>query len=411
MQAKIKKILKLSVINYKKQAKESEMDIINTTENLEKACQILSKQKVIAIDSEFIREKTYYPLPCLIQVGYKGGAILIDPLAKAMDMRPFFAILANKSILKVFHSGRQDIEILYNLSGFVPTPVFDTQIAAQVCGLGECVSYENLVRAFCGIELDKSCRLTNWQLRPLSEEQLNYAAGDVTHLITCYEKIVVYLKENHREDWIKEDLDDLVDISHYEVKPEDAWLRIRHNSHSIQFLNALKALATWREKRAMRQNVARPNIIKDDLLLNIATAQPQKLEDMKSVRGMRPDIARSVLAEEMISVLKDLEKTGLDKKLNKQDKEKEISLPATKQSLYEILKLLLKIKCNEYGIVPHLVSSEQNLREYIKHPRAKNQILSGWRYDVFGKTAQAFRRGEMAIAYNPQTHQIDVKEI
>jgi len=386
------------------------MKLIDTTQELENACEILKKQKVIALDCEFIREKTYYSIPCLIQVGYSEGAVLIDPLAKEMDMSKFFAILQDKDILKVFHSGRQDIEILYNLSKKVPVSIFDTQIAAQVCGLGESVSYENLVRFYCGVELDKSCRLTNWQLRPLTEEQLNYAAGDVTYLITCYEKISSYLKENHRESWIEEDMNDLTDISHYEINPDDAWQRIRHNSHSVPFLNALKTLAAWREKRAMRQNVARPNIIKDDLLLNIATACPKSLDEMKQVRGMRPDVARSVLAEEMIEALKEMEEKGFDKKINKKDKEKEITLAPSNQSLYEILKLLLKIKCNEYGIVAHLITSEKNLREYIKHPRAKNQILSGWRYDVFGKAAEAFRRGQLMLSYNPQTHVIDFKE-
>lgn len=386
------------------------MKLIDTTKELENACEILKKQQVIALDCEFIREKTYYSIPCLIQVGYTDGAMLIDPLAKEMDMTSFFGILQDKDILKVFHSGRQDIEILYNLSKKVPVSVFDTQIAAQVCGLGESVSYENLVRFYCGVELDKSCRLTNWQLRPLTEEQLNYAAGDVTYLITCYEKIAAYLKENHRESWIEEDMNDLTDISHYEIDPDEAWQRIRHNSHSIPFLNALKTLASWREKRAMRQNVARPNIIKDDLLLNIATACPKSLEEMKQVRGMRPDIARSILAEEMIAVLNEMEEKGFDKRINKKDKEKEVTLAPSNQSLYEILKLLLKIKCNEYGVVAHLITSEKNLREYIKHPRAKNQILSGWRYDVFGKAAEAFRRGQLTLAYNPQTHLIDFEE-
>lgn len=387
------------------------MKLIDTTKDLEKACKILKKQKVIAIDCEFIREKTYYPIPCLIQVGYEREALLIDPMAKEMDMSAFFDILQNEKILKVFHSGRQDLEILYNLSGHVPVSVFDTQIAAQVCGLGETVSYENLVRAYCEVELDKSCRLTNWQLRPLSEEQLNYAAGDVTYLLTCYEKIAAYLKENHREEWVAEDMADLVDIEHYDINPENAWLRIRHNSHSLLFINALKALACWREKRAIKQNVTRQNIIKDELLLNIATAYPKTLDEMKQVRGMRSDIAKSKLAQEMIEALKEMEIKGLDKKLTKQDKDKDVSLAPSSQSLYEILKLLLKIKCNEYGIVTHLVTTEKNLREFVKHPKAKNQILSGWRYDVFGKTAQEFRRGKMGITYSPEHHDIEIKKL
>jgi ribonuclease D len=387
------------------------MNLIATTKELEEACKILKKQKLIAIDCEFIREKTYYSIPCLIQIGYKNGTVLLDPLAKEMDMSAFFAILTDKKILKVFHSGRQDIEILYNLSHTLPTPVFDTQIAAQVCGLGESVSYENLVRYYCNVELDKSCRLTNWQLRPLTEEQLQYAAGDVTYLLTCYNKIMEYLKEQKRESWIKEDIEDLLNISHYKNNPEEAWLKIRHNSHSVAFLNALKVLASWREKRAMQQNVSRQNIIKDDILQNIATAFPKNLEEMKLVRGMRSDIARGVLAEEMIKVLNDLKEQGFDNSLTKIDKEKDINLPAGSLSLYEILKLLLKIKSNEYGIVAHLITSEKNLREYIKNPKASNSILKGWRFDVFGKVAESFRRGKLALSYNSTTHEIDIKTL
>ena len=389
------------------------MNLIDTTEKLAKACKILKKQKVIAIDCEFIREKTYYPIPCLIQIGYENSAYLLDPLAKEMDMSDFFAILQNKKILKVFHSGRQDIEILYNLSGQIPENIFDTQIAAQACGLGECVSYEGLVRFYCGIELDKSCRLTNWQLRPLTEEQLNYAAGDVTHLLKCYEKMNAYLEEYNRKDWIKEELAELGDISHYEIKPEDAWQRIRHNFHSIQFLNAIKELAAWREKKAIAKNIARPAIIKDELLLNIAVAFPKTLEELKQVRGMRPDIAKSSLAQEMLQVLKDLDAKGLDKALSKEDKEKDISLPPTSLSIYEVLKLILKIKCNEYGIVTHLVATEKQLREYIKYPKQRKQhnILKGWRYEVFGKTAEGFRQGKLAITYSPEHHNIEIKEL
>ena len=387
------------------------MNLIDSTKELENACKILKKQKVIAIDCEFLREKTYYPIPCLIQIGYDDGVFLLDPIAKGLDFTAFFKLMQNKKILKVFHSGRQDIEIIYNLSGEIPTPVFDTQIAAQACGLGDCVSYENLVRVYCGMELDKSCRLTNWQLRPLTQEQLEYAAGDVTHLLPCYHKIAAYLKENNREEWVAEDMEDLVDIKHYKVEPQEAWLRIRHNGHSVSFINALKALACWREERAMRQNTSRQNIIKDDFLINIATAFPKTLNEMKQVRGMRSDIAKSVLAKEMVDVLCELAEKGFDRSLGKLDREREVTLPPTQQSLLEILRLLLKIKSNEYGVVSHLISSEKNLREYIKNPKAKNQILSGWRYEVFGKTAEEFRRGKLGLIYDPSLKNIVIKEL
>jgi ribonuclease D len=387
------------------------MNLINTTEELNQACILLNKQKIIAIDCEFIREKTYYPIPCLIQIGYKEGAFLVDPLAKEVDFSNFFDLLQNKSVLKIFHSGRQDIEILYNLSGKVPTPIFDTQIAAQACGLGESVSYENLVRIYCNQELDKSCRLTNWQMRPLTEEQLEYAAGDVTHLITCYEQIARYLKENKREKWIAEDMSDLIDESHYKINPEDAWLRIRHNSHSTLFLNTLKALATWRENRAIQHNTSRQSVIKDEMLVNIATAHPKNLEEMQHVRGMRSDISRGVLAKEMLEILTTLNTAKLDKKLCKADKEKDVSLTMGQQSLYEVLRLLLKIKSNEYGVVPHLITSEKNLREYIKDPKADKHITKGWRYEVFGQTAELLSQGKIGITYDPSSKEIVVKEL
>lgn len=386
------------------------MNLIDTTEELQKACKILKKQKLIAIDCEFIREKTYYPVPCLIQVGYEDGAFLFDPLAKKMDFKDFFALLQNKKILKIFHSGRQDIEILYNLSKEIPTPVFDTQIAAQACGLGECVSYENLVRVYCEKELDKSCRLTNWQLRPLSAEQLEYAAADVTHLIPCYKKIAEYIKENNREEWISADMEDIVNIAHYNINPEEAWLRIRHNSHSVTFLNALKALAAWREKTAMKHNITRNNILKDDMLINIATAFPKTMEEMQCVRGLRSDIAKSKYAKEIVEILSNLTDDKFDKKLGKFDRDREVTLSPSMQSLYEILRLLLKIKSHEYGVVSRLIATDKTLREYIKNPKGKHEILSGWRYEIFGKTAVDFCKGKLAISYDAKSRDIVIKD-
>ncbi len=387
------------------------MTLIDTTKELENACKILKKQKTIAVDCEFIREKTYYPIPCLIQIGYNEGTFLIDALAKELDFSSFASLMSNKKVLKVFHSGRQDIEIIYNLTKIIPTPLFDTQIAAQACGLGESISYENLVRVYCNVELDKSCRLTNWQLRPLSSEQLEYASRDVSHLLKCYEAIKEYLEQNDRTTWIKEEIEDLVNPDNYNQNPENAWLRIRHNNHSLTFLNVLKALACWRELRAIRQNVSRQNIIKDDMLVNISTAFPKTEEELKNVRGMRQDILKSVLATEMLEILKSLKKEDFDKALAKQNKEKEVSLAPTEQSLYEILRLLLKIKSNEIGVVPHLITSEKKLREYIKNPKSKNKISSGWRYEVFGRYAELFQQGKLNISYEPSSHTITINTI
>ncbi|MBO5284882.1 MAG: ribonuclease D [Alphaproteobacteria bacterium] len=386
------------------------MNLIDTTKELERVCDILKQQKEIAIDSEFIREKTYYPIPCLIQVACKEDAFLLDPLAEKMDLSPFFSILQDEKILKIFHSGRQDIEILYNLSGSVPVSVFDTQIAAEACGLGENVSYENLVRACCELELDKTCRLTNWQLRPLTEEQMQYALGDVTHLLTCYAKLSDYLKEHQRESWVAEEMADLVDITHYQIIPENAWQRIRHNSHSLAFLNALKALACWREKRAISQNTTRQNIMKDEMLINIATAFPKNMAEIKQVRGMRSDIVKSILVKEVIEILSNLNESDFDKSLSKTDREKEVTLSPTQQSLYEILKLLLKIKSNEHGVIPRLITTEKKLREYVKNPKIIKGLQASWQYEIFWQSADMLRHGKLGLMYNPNTRKINIKE-
>ena len=218
------------------------MRIVEKTEDLIALCKELNEQKFITVDTEFVREKTYFPKVCLIQVGWIDDAAIIDPLVKDIDLSSFFDVLQNKNVLKVFHSGRQDIEIFYNLSGKIPFPVFDTQIAAMACGFGVSIGYDNLVYLITGVELDKSSRLTDWSKRPLQKSQLEYALRDVTFLIHCYEYLDNYLSENNRHDWIKEELEYLLNEELYKPNPENMWLRIKHSAHSVKFLMLLNYL-------------------------------------------------------------------------------------------------------------------------------------------------------------------------
>ena len=263
------------------------MQLIYNTSELRNLCARLSNYDFLAVDLEFIREKTYYPLLCLIQVASKDEAAIIDPLAPDMDLSPFFELMQNDKIVKVFHSCRQDVEILYQLSGKVPQPLFDTQIAAMVCGFGESIGYERLVKAVLNIELDKTDCLSNWQLRPLNEHQLEYACGDVTHLINVYEYLKQQLEEKGRVDWIKEEVDVASSEKTYVTEPLEAWERIKFRSHNSKVLSNLRDLAAWREKRAQDKNVPRQSIIKDDVLTMIATANPQSREDLEKIRGWR----------------------------------------------------------------------------------------------------------------------------
>jgi len=229
------------------------MQLINNTDKLIEFCNLLQKQEYITVDSEFIREHSYYPKLCLLQIACECTEAIIDPLSK-VDLSPFFEILQNENIVKVFHAGRQDIEIFYNLSGKIPCNVFDTQIAAMVCGFTENIGYGNLVQEILKVDLDKSCRWTDWSIRALDESQLEYAICDVTYLRDCYKYLRDYMEQKQRLDWVKEEIDALCDKKCYQINPDECWQKIRHNVHSPQFLAALKYLAAWREIRARKYN-------------------------------------------------------------------------------------------------------------------------------------------------------------
>ena len=384
------------------------MNLIKKTEELIDFCKILEKQAFITVDSEFIREHSYYPQLCLIQIGYDGGAAIVDPMEN-LDLTPFFDILQNEKIIKVFHAGRQDIEIFYNLSGKIPQNIFDTQIAAMVCGYNENIGYGNLVHAITKVELDKSCRLTDWSIRPLDESQLQYALCDVTYLVDCYKHLKKYMEKHNRLDWIKEEIELLCDEKCYHIEPDDAWLKVRHNIHNPRFLSALKYLASWREKRAQKFNTPRSSILKDDVLLNIASTFPENFEELKQVRNLKSDVINGRLGEEILEALKKAEENPLSSEDCKKDRKNEVHIPHHEQSLAEMLKLLLKIKSQESGVIAKLIANETDMRYIILNQPDKTLALNGWRYEIFGKFAEQICKGKLSITYNPKKKCIDVK--
>lgn len=388
--------------------KEEQMLLIDNTKSLQDFCKTIENEQFITVDLEFLREKTYYAQICLIQIGSKNGAAIVDPLAKELDMSPFWEIMQNEKIVKVFHSGRQDIEILFNLSGNIPSPIFDTQIAAMVCGFGEYISYENLVHILLGRELDKTCRLTNWMARPLDEKQLEYALCDVTHLVDVYEKLREILQKNGRLHWADEEVRVLQTPSSYVVKPEDAWLKIKHSSHNPHFLRVLQRLAEWREKRAQSHNIPRQMIIKDDCLSSIAAMMPKTETQLAQVRNMRKDILNGKLAEEILQVVASAQQeNGL--KLSKD--EKGVSLHSSAAQLYELLKTMLKIIGQKEGVVSRLIASDDDLKKMAMFEQdAKNPAFKGWRNEIFGQKAKLLREGKIFVCYNCAKHCIDFLE-
>ncbi len=387
------------------------MRFVENNADLEQLCRELNVQPFVTVDLEFVREKSYFSKLCLIQLGWVDDAAIIDPLASEINLQPFFELMHNESVLKVFHSGRQDIEIIYNLSGKVPSPIFDTQVAAMVFGFGPSVSYDNLVREITKVELDKSSRLTDWQKRPLDARQLEYALRDVTFLIPCYEYLVRRLEKEGRRHWIDEELNALLDENLYRPDPEHAWLKIRHTAHSQRFLSVLKELAAWRERRAIKYDVPRKTILKDDILLNIAAAAPRTLEELAAARNVRADVAKGKLGVEIVAAVNSALENGTNVDLRKVDRERQVKIPAGVTALIEVLRLLLKIKSEQYGVVEHLIAGESDLKEIACGNNDKtNPALQGWRYDLFGRYALAFRKGDASIRYDTTLKQIVIVE-
>lgn len=379
------------------------INLIQTTSDLETFCQHLEQQEFITVDLEFLREKTYYAELCLIQIGTLEQAAIVDPMAENLNMSAFFKILENPGITKVFHSGRQDIEILYNLTGKIPADIFDTQIAAQVCGFGESASYESLVKSILHQELDKSCRFTNWSKRPLDKKQLEYALSDVTHLVHLYQYFKQELEKSGRESWFADETKVLTSKETYETDPYEVWHKIKHRSHNSYFLTVLRELAAWREKRAQAKNTPRQSVIKDECLLNIAALCPRTSEELAQIRNIRKDVVNGRLAGEILDIIE------LCKSIKPQNyvvppKEKNLSHGNT--ALYELLKLLLKIKSQESGVVTKLIAGDDELKMLASFRDKDNPVLQGWRYEMFGKDALDLRDGNLSISFDKEKQSI-----
>lgn len=379
------------------------MNVIEDTATLKNFCQGWRTQPFITVDLEFLRERTYYARLCLIQVGSLGECAVIDPLAPELDLAEFFDLMQNPAVTKVFHSGRQDLEIIFNLTGKIPAPLFDTQVAAMVCGFGESISYENLVKQILGIELDKSSRLSDWSRRPLKPDQLKYALSDVTHLIHVYQHLTAELKNNRREDWIADEMAVLDNPETYVTRPEEAWHRIKHRSHNARFLTILRELAAWREARSQNRNTPRQTFIRDDALLTIASACPQTKEELAQIRNLRPDVAGGRLGTEIIEVMRHVaEIPEQDYVTPPHDK-----IPHYNTALYELLRMLLRIKSTQENVVSRLIADDDDLKLLSCGKDKGCRVLSGWRYDIFGRHALELRSGKLCVAYNPRSKEID----
>jgi ribonuclease D len=369
--------------------------LITTTEELADFCERLAKSDFIAVDTEFMRENTYYPLLCLVQVGNEEEAAAIDPLAEGISLDPLLELLTNnEDVLKVFHAGGQDVEIIYNLTGKTPHPIFDTQIAMMAVSQSEQIGYANLVETWIGKTIDKGARFTDWSRRPLTERQIEYAIGDVTYLARIFPKLLKKLIKTGRGEWLNAEMDKLADPNHYANDIDTAWHRIRAPSRNAQVLGRLKALAGWRETEAQQKDIPRGRIMRDETLADLASQPPKKQEDLAKVRGLSQAWKDNDIGRRLMRVLRDAEPLP-DEEMPEKPKR---GAPLGKEGalVADLLKLLLKIRTREIDVAARLLTRSDELEALAAGVRSL-PVLQGWRYEVFGRDALELVEGKLGF--------------
>jgi ribonuclease D len=370
------------------------MDLIATNDELAAACQRFARHPFVTVDTEFHRETTFWPILCVVQVASDDEALVIDALAEGLDLSPLFALMANENVVKVFHAARQDAEIFWKLAGVVPKPMFDTQVAAMVCGYGDQVSYSELVNSICHVSVDKSSRFTDWARRPLAPAQIDYAIGDVTHLRDIYRALLEKLNKSGRLSWLEDEMKVLTSASTYEQHPENAWERLKNRARKPRDLAVLMELAAWREKEAQSRDVPRSRVLKDDILVEIALAAPRTAEALANLRAFPRGMERAKAGAEILNAVEQ----GLardPKSLPRIEKDKRG--PPGSAATVELLKVLLRQVCDQSGVAAKMIATVDDLEMIAADDRADVPALHGWRRNLFGARALELKRGRLAL--------------
>jgi ribonuclease D len=371
------------------------MTVITGTDELAAFCERQARTGFIAVDTEFMRENTFWPKLCLVQLAGPEEAVAVDPLAPGIDLAPLFAVMTDPNVLKVFHSARQDIEIFVHLTGRVPAPLFDTQVAAMVCGFGESVGYDTLAARLAGARIDKTSRFTDWSRRPLTDKQIRYALADVVHLRPVYEKLQHRLAESGREPWLEEEMSVLTDPATYTIEPEDAWRRIKTRSTDPRFLGVLREVAAWREREAQKRDLPRGRLLRDDVVLEIAASAPRAPEQLAQVRGISRSMAEGWQGTGILAAVERARALPRDRLPRAEERPQ---LPPGVGPVIELLRVLLKMTCEEHGVAQKLVASAGDLERIAAEREPDVAALRGWRRQVFGDHALALKDGRIALA-------------
>ncbi len=370
------------------------MRIITRTADLQDVCAELAAQPFVAVDTEFMRETTYWPKLCLVQAAAPGVEAVIDPQAEELDLAPLLALMLNQSVLKVFHAARQDLEIFLKLAGALPTPIFDSQIAAMACGYGDSIAYDALVQQVLKRRLDKSSRFTDWSRRPLSEAQLAYALADVTHLRDLYPRMREKLENEARLSWLDDEHANLVDLDIYDTTPENAWRRLKLRKTTPDYVLALQVAAEWRERQAQLRDVPRGRVAKDDALYEIAEHRPKSAADFDRMRAVPRGFGNSRGAQELVN---SLNTAFADAGRATYKHERTPSLPSNTGPTVELLKVLLRHEAERAQVAPRLIASSADIEALAASDNADIPALNGWRRQVFGERALALKHGKLAL--------------
>ena len=370
------------------------MDVITTTGDLVAVCSRMAKQPFVTVDTEFLRETTYYPLLCVAQMASPEEAAVIDTLATGLDLAPFFDLMANESVVKVFHAARQDIEIVWNMAKTIPHPIVDTQVAAMVLGYGDSISYDQLVQRITGDTLDKSHRFTDWTRRPLSDAQIAYAMSDVTHLRDVYLKLAADLETRGRSNWVEAEMEVLTSPETYRADPERAWERLKNRVRKPKELAVLMEVAAWREREAQTRDVPRGRVIKDEVIGDIAVQAPTTIERLAHLRSLPKGFERSRWAEQIIEAVK----RGLARDQKTLPRQERFKPAANGAATVELLKVLLRMTAERHGVAAKIIATVDDLDRIAANDEADVPAMKGWRRELFGNKALALKQGRLALA-------------
>ncbi|MBT5373673.1 MAG: ribonuclease D [Rhodospirillaceae bacterium] len=371
------------------------MTLIADNAALAAACERFSKEPYIAVDTEFLRDKTYYARLCVVQIGGINESVAIDALAPGLDLAPLYELMTNEHVLKVFHAGRQDIEIFFQMAEAIPHPIFDTQVAAMVCGFGDSVGFETLAMKLANAQVDKSMRFTDWSRRPLQDSQIDYALADVIHLRPIYESLLKTLSDNGRVKWLEEEMTILTNPDTYRMEPQNAWKRLKSRNIKPRFLAILREVAAWRETEAKRRDVPRNRIIRDDALMELAATAPSSPKDLAHSRSFPKNQAESAMGKAALDAVARGAALAVKDCPNPEQKP---DLPSNLKPVVELLKVLLKAKCENEGVAQKLVANGSELEMIALDDEADVPALHGWRRAMFGEDALALKHGKLALS-------------